>query len=105
MAPGGGQRVWGVLIRNIQTLTSQTLGKEGLGGTAPVAGGDRALVLIPKSVCTGGTQGALEVFGGCCITYEAADGRVIQGTDWRLGSSGISRFCSILINALYLSCN
>lgn len=43
------ERGCGVLIRN--TLA---LGRRGLGGTALVAGGERALVLVPKSLCIGG---------------------------------------------------
>lgn len=49
-----------------------TLRKEGLGGTAVVIGGERALVLVLESLCIGGTQGAVEMFRGCCIVHGAA---------------------------------
>jgi len=63
-----------VLIRNIWALTLQMLRKERLGGMAVIAGGERALVLVPESLYLGGYPGScghvqwmLHHAQGCCI--------------------------------------
>lgn len=64
----GREGVWGANQKYLGPDLPDTE-EGGTGGTAVVAGGERALVLIPNRCASGGTRGAVEIFGGCCIPH------------------------------------